>query len=128
MAANVRIDLKLGRWYVLETNYDHWEEPLFLDDRRTPAMKCMNQTTQEVSGDDTPSAFPFPSTGVDEGFISQPLKTSFFQKISVKTIYDVLSTKPVLNKVSLFKPVLFFLKAFTILGSQRTPPPIPLPS
>lgn len=56
MAANVRIDLKLGRWYVLETNYDHWEEPLFLDDRRTPAMKCMNQTTQEVSGDDAPSA------------------------------------------------------------------------
>lgn len=68
---------------------------------------------------------PFPSTGVDEGFISQPLKTSFFQKISVKTIYDVLSTKPVLNKVSLFRRVLFFLKAFTILGSQRTfPPPL----
>lgn len=47
-----RIDLKLGRWYVLETNYDHWKEPLFLDDRRTPAMKCMNQTTQKVSTDD----------------------------------------------------------------------------
>lgn len=44
-----RIDLKLGRWYVLETNYDHWKEPLFLDDRRTPAIKCMNQTTQKVS-------------------------------------------------------------------------------
>lgn len=44
-----RIDVKLGRWYVLETNYDHWKEPLFLDDRRTPAMKCMNQTTQTVS-------------------------------------------------------------------------------
>ena len=45
----VRIEVKLGRWYVLETNYDHWEDPLFLDDRRTPAMKCMNQTTQAVS-------------------------------------------------------------------------------
>lgn len=50
LSSDARIDLKLGRWYVLETNYDHWEEPLFLDDRRTPAMKCMNQTTQEVSG------------------------------------------------------------------------------
>uniref|UniRef100_A0A3B4YTE9 Acid ceramidase n=1 Tax=Seriola lalandi dorsalis TaxID=1841481 RepID=A0A3B4YTE9_SERLL len=64
------IDLKLGRWYVLETNYDHWEEPLFLDDRRTPGMKCMNQTTQK--------------------------------NISLKTMYDVLSTKPVLNKLTTY--------------------------
>lgn len=47
-----RIDLKLSRWYVLETNYDHWKEPLFLDDRRTPAIKCMDKTTQKVSADD----------------------------------------------------------------------------
>lgn len=66
----LEIDLKLGRWYVLETNYDHWKEPLFLDDRRTPAMKCMNQTTQT--------------------------------KISLKTMYDVLSTKPVLNKLTTY--------------------------
>uniref|UniRef100_A0A671Y9I3 Acid ceramidase n=1 Tax=Sparus aurata TaxID=8175 RepID=A0A671Y9I3_SPAAU len=64
----LEIDLKLDRWYVLETNYDHWKEPLFLDDRRTPAKKCMNQTSQK--------------------------------NISLKTMYDVLSTKPVLNKVS----------------------------
>uniref|UniRef100_A0A8D3E471 Acid ceramidase n=1 Tax=Scophthalmus maximus TaxID=52904 RepID=A0A8D3E471_SCOMX len=64
------IDVKLGRWYVLETNYDHWEEPLFLDDRRTPAMKCMNQTAQK--------------------------------NISVNTMYDVLSTKPVLNKLTTY--------------------------
>uniref|UniRef100_A0AAY5K392 Acid ceramidase n=1 Tax=Esox lucius TaxID=8010 RepID=A0AAY5K392_ESOLU len=64
------IDLKLGRWYVLETNYDHWQDPLFLDDRRTPAMKCMNQTTQS--------------------------------NISRKTVYDVLSTKPVLNKLTTY--------------------------
>ncbi|XP_008297501.1 acid ceramidase [Stegastes partitus] len=66
----LEIDLKLGRWYVLETNYDHWKEPLFLDDRRTPAMKCMNQTTQA--------------------------------SISLKTMYDVLSTKPVLNKLTTY--------------------------
>ncbi|KAA0709321.1 Acid ceramidase [Triplophysa tibetana] len=64
------LDIKLGRWYVLETNYDHWEKPLAVDDRRTPAMKCMNQTTQG--------------------------------NISLATIYDVLSTKPVLNKLTTY--------------------------
>ncbi|KAJ8271748.1 hypothetical protein COCON_G00106070 [Conger conger] len=64
------LDKKLGRWYVLETNYDHWKEPFFLDDRRTPAMKCMNQTMQA--------------------------------NISIKTIYNVLSTKPVLNKLTTY--------------------------
>ncbi|KAJ0044164.1 hypothetical protein NL108_009327, partial [Boleophthalmus pectinirostris] len=62
----LELNVKLGRWYVLETNYDHWEDPFFLDDRRTPAMTCMNMTTQN--------------------------------NISIKTLYDVLSTKPVLNK------------------------------
>ncbi|XDV14785.1 hypothetical protein PO909_014974 [Leuciscus waleckii] len=66
----LELDVKNGRWYVLETNYDHWKEPLFLDDRRTPAMKCMNQTTQN--------------------------------DISLKTVYDVLSTKPVLNKLTTY--------------------------
>uniref|UniRef100_A0AAY4E7B9 Acid ceramidase n=1 Tax=Denticeps clupeoides TaxID=299321 RepID=A0AAY4E7B9_9TELE len=64
------IELKLGRWYVLETNYDHWDEPFFLDDRRTPAMTCMNRTTQA--------------------------------NISFKTLYDVLSTKPILNKLTTY--------------------------
>uniref|UniRef100_A0A8C5BVR4 Acid ceramidase n=1 Tax=Gadus morhua TaxID=8049 RepID=A0A8C5BVR4_GADMO len=45
----LEIDLKLGRWYVLETNYDHWKAPLFLDDRRTPGMTCMNKTTQTLT-------------------------------------------------------------------------------
>jgi len=34
---------KYGSWYVLETNYDHWEEPPFFDDRRTSGHKCMMQ-------------------------------------------------------------------------------------
>ncbi|XP_068607177.1 acid ceramidase [Brachionichthys hirsutus] len=66
----LELDLKLGRWYVLETNYDHWKEPFFLDDRRTPAMTCMNKTTQ--------------------------------QSISVMTVYDMLSTKPILNKLTTY--------------------------
>ncbi|KAM9470417.1 N-acylsphingosine amidohydrolase (acid ceramidase) 1a [Clarias gariepinus] len=64
------INIKLGRWYVLETNYDHWEDPFFLDDRRTPAMKCMNKITQA--------------------------------NITLPNIYDVLSTKPVLNKLTTY--------------------------
>uniref|UniRef100_H2LVM1 Acid ceramidase n=1 Tax=Oryzias latipes TaxID=8090 RepID=H2LVM1_ORYLA len=66
----LEIDPKLDRWYVLETNYDHWKEPFFLDDRRTPAMRCMNQTTQT--------------------------------NISVSTLYDMLSTKPMLNKLTTY--------------------------
>uniref|UniRef100_A0A8C5BV64 Acid ceramidase n=1 Tax=Gadus morhua TaxID=8049 RepID=A0A8C5BV64_GADMO len=66
----LEIDLKLGRWYVLETNYDHWKAPLFLDDRRTPGMTCMNKTTQT--------------------------------NITLKTMYSVLSTKPVLNKLTTY--------------------------
>ncbi|XP_072240939.1 acid ceramidase [Leuresthes tenuis] len=66
----LEIDMKLGRWYVLETNYDHWKEPFFLDDRRTPGMKCMNQTTQA--------------------------------NITLTTLYDVLSTKPMLNKLTTY--------------------------
>jgi len=57
-------------WYLLETNYDRWEKPLFFDDRRTPGMKCMNETTQKGIG--------------------------------FKGLYNVLSTKPVLNKLTVF--------------------------
>jgi len=34
---------KPAGWYVLETNYDNWEKPLFLDDRRTPGNECMHK-------------------------------------------------------------------------------------
>ncbi|KAM8940523.1 acid ceramidase [Pelodytes ibericus] len=64
------LDTKQGRWYVLETNYDHWKAPFPLDDRRTPAMKCMDRTSQK--------------------------------NVSFETIYDVLSTKPVLNKLTTY--------------------------
>uniref|UniRef100_A0A3B4B318 Acid ceramidase n=1 Tax=Periophthalmus magnuspinnatus TaxID=409849 RepID=A0A3B4B318_9GOBI len=70
LSLDLLLNMKLGRWYVLETNYDHWEDPFVLDDRRTPAMTCMNKTTQN--------------------------------NISIKTLYDVLSTKPVLNKLTTY--------------------------
>uniref|UniRef100_A0A2K5JAB1 Acid ceramidase n=1 Tax=Colobus angolensis palliatus TaxID=336983 RepID=A0A2K5JAB1_COLAP len=64
------LNAKQGRWYVVQTNYDRWKNPFFLDDRRTPAKMCLNHTTQE--------------------------------NISFETMYDVLSTKPVLNKLTVF--------------------------
>jgi len=31
-----------GRWFEVETNYDHWEQPPWFDDRVTPANNGMN--------------------------------------------------------------------------------------
>jgi len=39
-----------SKWYILETNYDHWKKPFFLDDRRTPAMNCLNTLKQNNFG------------------------------------------------------------------------------
>ncbi|XP_064595722.1 N-acylethanolamine-hydrolyzing acid amidase-like [Liolophura sinensis] len=36
------IDSTVGRWFVLETNYDHWVTPPTSDDRRDPGIKAMN--------------------------------------------------------------------------------------
>ena len=35
------------KWYLLETNYDHWLPPPPNDDRQTPGMNAMNTITQE---------------------------------------------------------------------------------
>ena len=41
-----------GRWYVLETYYDHWAPPLADDDRRDPGIRAMNTTGRvAISGD-----------------------------------------------------------------------------
>ncbi|XP_066947618.1 acid ceramidase-like isoform X5 [Macrobrachium rosenbergii] len=59
-----------GSWYLVQTNYDHWKQPPFFDDRRTPANWCM------VEGGAT--------------------------NASLRLIYNVLSTKPVLNKETIY--------------------------
>lgn len=64
------LDTKLDRWYVVQTNYDRWKNPFFLDNRRKPAKICLNRISQE--------------------------------NISFANLYDVLSTKPVLNKLTVF--------------------------
>ncbi|XP_061440235.1 acid ceramidase isoform X1 [Rhineura floridana] len=62
------LDPEGGVWYVLETNYDRWKDPLILDDRRGPTMRCLNQTKQE--------------------------------NLSSSAMYNILSTKPILNKLT----------------------------
>jgi acid ceramidase len=59
-----------SHWYILETNYDHWEKPLFLDDRRTPAHKCMDTMGQK--------------------------------NVNFAGIFNVLSSQPVLNKLTTY--------------------------
>jgi acid ceramidase len=56
-----------GSWYLVQTNYDHWEKPPFFDDRRSPAIQCMDEFGQDKPWD---------------------------------ILYNVLSTRPILNKVS----------------------------
>lgn len=63
-----------GQWYILETNYDHDKKPLFLDDRRTPAIRCMRNMTQ--------------------------------QNVGYAGIFDVLSSKPVLNKLTTYSALM----------------------
>ena len=41
-----------GRWYLVETNYDHWTPPPANDDRRDPVIRAMNATGRAaISGD-----------------------------------------------------------------------------
>ena len=54
-------------WYLVETNYDHWSTPPFYDDRRTPAIHCLDKVGR--------------------------------QNVTIPAIFNVLSTRPVLNKV-----------------------------
>uniref|UniRef100_A0A8C0ESG4 Acid ceramidase n=1 Tax=Bubo bubo TaxID=30461 RepID=A0A8C0ESG4_BUBBB len=85
------LDIKKGTWYVLETNYDRWKPPLILDNRRTPAMKCLNQTMQE--------------------------------NISLPAIYDVLSTKPVLNKLTVCTTLMAVYNGHTETYLRECPDP-----
>lgn len=41
-----RLDADNGRWFLVETNYDHWLAPPKSDDRRDPAIKAMNDITR----------------------------------------------------------------------------------
>ena len=68
------LNVKNGTWFVLETNYDRWKAPLFIDDRRTPATRCMNEMGAA--------------------------------NITLANMFDVLNTKPVLNKLTAYTAVM----------------------
>jgi len=43
VAADIwELDSASGRWFEVETNYDHWQEPPWFDNRRDPAISHMN--------------------------------------------------------------------------------------
>jgi acid ceramidase len=67
---------KSGSWFVLQTNYDPSNEPPFFDDRRHPGLKCISELSS--------------SGASGENFISK------------EGLFDVLSTKPNLNMLTVY--------------------------
>ncbi|NP_001080029.1 uncharacterized protein LOC379721 precursor [Xenopus laevis] len=41
------LDNKRGKWFLVQTNYDHWKMPPTFDDRRTPATAALDFTSQK---------------------------------------------------------------------------------
>jgi len=41
------LDTSVGRWFEVETNYDHWEQPPWFDNRIDPANDAMNAFGQK---------------------------------------------------------------------------------
>lgn len=64
------IGTKNSSWFLVETNYDHWKIPPCFDDRRGPAIQCMNQMGQK--------------------------------NLTFAGLFNVLSTRPVLNKLTTY--------------------------
>eukprot|EP00058_Branchiostoma_floridae_P025927 XP_002611417.1 hypothetical protein BRAFLDRAFT_117224 [Branchiostoma floridae] len=86
-----RLDPANGRWFLLQTNYDNWENPPFIDDRRTPGDNCMaNMTTANT---DLPH------------------------------IFDVLSSKPVLNKLTTYTALMQVDEGHLESYTQECPDP-----
>ena len=48
-----KLDNSTGRWFLVETNYDHWVPAPESDDRRDPANKRMNATSPAELSDKT---------------------------------------------------------------------------
>ncbi|XP_075234167.1 acid ceramidase-like isoform X2 [Lycorma delicatula] len=62
-----------SKWFLVQTNYDHWKKPPFYDNRVDPANQCMKQ---------------------------------FGSKHAEDTLYKVLSTRPVLNKLTTYTAIM----------------------
>ena len=70
----MKLDANHGQWYVLETNYDHWDPPPTSDDRRDPAIKALNRIGRN--------------------------------NINAETLYQALSTPPVLNHQTVYTTIM----------------------
>jgi len=47
LAADIwSLDSKAGRWFEVQTNYDHWKQPPWFDNRRDPALTHMKNMGQ----------------------------------------------------------------------------------
>jgi len=68
---------KSGSWFLLQTNYDPWEKPPFYDNRRDPGIKCMNTLGNAHNG-----------------------------TITRDSVFDVLSTKPNLNMLTVYTSIM----------------------
>ena len=58
------------RWFLIQTNHDHWQKQPDFDDRLTPAIKCMQSKGRS--------------------------------NITFATFFNLLSSRPMLNKVTIF--------------------------
>eukprot|EP00116_Pleurobrachia_bachei_P004414 sb/3464676/ len=84
------LNVTAGRWYLLQTNYDPWEQPPFYDDRRKPGNICMKEWGQD--------------------------------NVGYKSLFNVLSTKPNLNKLTVYSSILTVREGVTTwLQDCKTP-------
>ena len=69
-----RLNAEQGRWFLVETNYDHWKPAPSRDDRRDAAINALKTTGQA--------------------------------SLNNETMFEILSTPPVLNDATIFTTVM----------------------
>lgn len=79
---------KPNQWYVLETNYDHWNKPPSGDNRRDPGIKSMNAIGRSGINYDTLfevlSTSPILNKGTTYTTIMSPSSTRFFFNTTIR--------------------------------------------
>ncbi|XP_002166472.3 acid ceramidase isoform X1 [Hydra vulgaris] len=76
------VELSSTTWYLVQTNYDHWEIAPFYDDRRTPTILCLNEIAGNLKSNN--------GTAINQHSI----------------LYDVLSTIPIENKATIYTAIM----------------------
>ncbi|XP_055495860.1 N-acylethanolamine-hydrolyzing acid amidase-like [Leucoraja erinacea] len=81
-----------GEWYRVQTNYDHWKAPPPWDDRRTPTIHALENTTQK--------------------------------NISLDTMFKILSTRPMLNRITVYTTLMCAAEPYEYRTVIRSPLPM----